>query len=101
MLISLKTCVLFVGIIPEIAEHAHYIMQILKIGSSQVLTFFDRGANVNLIDGELAISENLKRMSEKSSTLKVVGGGLVQTDYGISHLIWDPLSLMNFMNYNA
>ena len=57
-------------------------MQILKIGSSEVLTFFDRGANVNLIDGKLAISENLKRMSEKPSTLKVVGGGLVQTDYG-------------------
>ena len=71
-----------IAIIPEIAEHAHYLMQILKIGSSEVLTFFDRGANVNLIDGELAISENLKRMSGKPSTLKVVGGGLVQTDYG-------------------
>ena len=69
-------------IIPEITEHAHYLMQTLKIGSSEVLTFFDRGANVNLIDGELAVLERLKRTSEKSSTLKVVGGGLVQTDYG-------------------
>ena len=63
-----------VKIIPEVPEHAMYLMQILKIGNSEVLAFFDSGANVNLIDGDLATWENLQCISEKPTSLPVVGG---------------------------
>ena len=69
-------------IIPEITEHAMYLMQILKIGKSEVLTFFDSGANVNLIEGDLAIRENLQCISDKPSSLSVVGGNQIKTEYG-------------------
>ena len=51
-----------------------YLMQILKIGNSKVLAFFDSGANVNLIDRDLATCENLQCISEKTTSLSVVGG---------------------------
>ena len=59
-----------------------YLMQILKIGSSQVLTFFDSGANVNLIDGDIAVRENLPCVNDKPSSLSVVGGNQIRTEYG-------------------
>ena len=62
-------------IVPEILEHAHYLMQHLRVGNSTMLAFFDRGANINLIDGELAERENLRKTSCKPSELTVVGGG--------------------------
>ena len=58
-----------VKIIPEVSEHAMYLMQILKIRNSEVLAFFDSGANVNLIDGDLATHENLQCVSEKPTSL--------------------------------
>ena len=69
-------------IIPEVTEHAMYLMQILRIGSSEVLAFFDSGANVNLIDGDLATRENLLCTSEKPTSLSVVGGNQIKTEYG-------------------
>ena len=57
-------------------------MQILKIGNSEVLAFFDSGANVNLIDGDLATWENLQCISEKPTSLPVVGGNQIKTEYG-------------------
>ena len=56
-----------VKIIPEVPENAMYLMQILKIRNSEVLRFFD-----NLIDGDLGTRENLKCISEKSTSLPVV-----------------------------
>ena len=41
-------------IIPLIAEHSCYLMQTIKIGNSESLVFFDRGANIHIIDGSLA-----------------------------------------------
>ena len=41
-------------IIPEVSEHSCYLMQTIKIGNSDVLVFFDRGANIHIIDGSLA-----------------------------------------------
>jgi len=34
-----------------------YVMQWLKIGTSEVLCFFDSGANIHMISGELAEKE--------------------------------------------
>ena len=57
-----------------------YLMQTLKIGNSEVLAFFDSGANVNLIDGDLGSRENLLCFSEKPSALSVVGGSQIKTN---------------------
>ncbi len=37
-------------IIHEVPEHSCYLMQTIKIGSSEALVFFDRGANIHIID---------------------------------------------------
>ena len=66
----------------EIDQHAHYLMQILQIGGSQVLTFFDSGANSHLISGEIAETENLKKYSSRPTKITVVGGGSVCSEYG-------------------
>ena len=71
-----------VVIIPEITEHAAYLMQTIKIGNSEILVFFDRGANVNLISGELAETEGLTKSSLKPTRLTVVGGNSIRTQYG-------------------
>ena len=70
------------NIIPESKEHSIYILQILRVGSTDVLTFFDSGAKMNLIDGQVAVKENLQLISPKPTSLTVVGGGTVQTTYG-------------------
>ena len=71
-----------VKIIPEVSEHTMYLIQILKIGNIEVLTFFDSGANVNLIDGDLATRENLQYISKKPTALSVVGRNQIETEYG-------------------
>ena len=71
-----------VVVIPEIREHAAYLMQMLKIGESDVLVFFDRGANVNLIFGDLAENEGLTKTSFEPTQLTVVGGNSIRTQYG-------------------
>ncbi len=40
------------------------LMQTIKIGSSEALVFFDRGANIHIIDGLLAEKEGLQKASE-------------------------------------
>ena len=58
-----------------------YIMQILSIGGQDVLTFFDSGANQNLIDGE--IGEMLcKVISRRPNNIGTAGGGTVNSCYG-------------------
>ena len=71
-----------ISIQKESRDDAFFLMQWIKIGSSDCMVFFDRGSNVNLIDGQLAESEKLEVISQKSSTLKVVGGEDVSTEYG-------------------
>ena len=46
------------------------------------MAFFDSGGYVNLIDGELATHENLLCISEKPTSLSVVGGNQIKTEYG-------------------
>ena len=42
------------NIFSEISESSIYLMQNLRIGKSECLTFFDSGANAHLINGQLA-----------------------------------------------
>ena len=71
-----------VKIIPEIREHSCYLMQSIRIGEAVVLVFFDRGANIHIIDGELATQQNLQLVSNKPTALTVVGGKKIKMDYG-------------------
>ena len=41
----------------ECSESSIYLMQNLRVGDSNCLTFFDSGANTHLIDGQLARQE--------------------------------------------
>ena len=77
-------------IISESREAPFYIMQWIKIGSSPVLCFYDRGANLNLIDGELAEKEELQVVTSKPSTLTVPGGREVGTEYGTYRTVLGP-----------
>ena len=61
--------------ITDSEEEACLLMQWIRIGKSNCLVMFDRGANVNLIDGNLAERENLQVVSDQPSGVKVVGGG--------------------------
>ena len=88
-------------IVPEILEHAHYLMQHLRVGNSTMLAFFDRGANINLIDGELAERENLRKTSCKPSELTVVGGGAVVTEYGQYSFNLGPTEKNHFHEINC
>ena len=63
-------------------DDACFLMQWIKIGTSNCLVMFDRGANVNLIDGALAERENLKVITDQPSGIKIVGGGETPSGYG-------------------
>ena len=69
-------------IIPEVSEHSCYLMQTIRIGESDVLVFFDRGANVHIIDGLLAEKEGLQQVSNTPTSLTVVGGDRVSSNHG-------------------
>ena len=69
-------------IVPESKEHSFYLMQTLRIGSSECLTFFDPGANTHLIDGNIASKEGLQVISDKTSAIRVVGGSEIKTERG-------------------
>ena len=66
----------------ESAESSIYLMQNLRVGDSNCLTFFDSGANAHLIDGRMARQEDLQLVSSKSVALGIIGGGSIKTEYG-------------------
>ena len=74
----------------ESPEEAFYLMQTFDIRGQECLTFFDRGANQNLIDGDLAESANLKVLNPRSVPIGVVGGGRIWTEYGMYSLNVGP-----------
>jgi len=69
-------------IVLEIAEHSCYLMQTVRIGNSDALIFFDRGANIHIVDGTLAEREGLQRVSSNPTSLTVVGGNKVRSKHG-------------------
>ena len=66
----------------ESTESSIYLMQNLRVGNSDCLTFFDFGANAHLINVQLRRNEDLQLISSKSIALEVIGGGSVMTEYG-------------------
>ena len=58
------------------------LLQLVKIGNTQCLLMFDRGANVNLIDGEVAEREDLCVLSQEPTMINVAGGSNLSSEYG-------------------
>ena len=73
-----------------------YITQWIQIGSSKCLCFFDTGANIHMIDGKMAEKEGLKVISQAPTSLKVVGGSEMVTDYGKYKLNLGPIPDQKF-----
>ena len=44
--------------------------------------FFDRGANIHIIDGSLAAMEDLQKVSSSHTSLTMVGGKKIKSQYG-------------------
>ena len=64
-----------VCVVPEIDEHAFYLMQWLQIDTESYLVFCDQGANAHVGDGRMAMKQKFKVISTKPTSLAVVGGG--------------------------
>ena len=52
---------------PKSPDHSIYLMQRLRIGNSECLTFFDSGAYAHLIDGKFKNGESPKDLGESVS----------------------------------
>jgi hypothetical protein len=63
-------------------EEPFFIMQQLRIGGEDVLTFYDTGANVHLVEGALAERVGFTVLDDKCVSIGVIGGGQVWTEYG-------------------
>ena len=64
------------------SESSIYLMQNLRVGDSNCLTFCDYGANAHLKDGQLARQEEFQLISSNSVALGVIEGGSIRTEYG-------------------
>ena len=70
-----------ITVIPEITEHSFYLMQWLRIGGTNPLIFFDRGANAYLVQGKMAVAAGFEITSSNPTSLTVVGEGNLKTEY--------------------
>ena len=77
-------------IVKESEEEAFYVMQILSIRGQDALTFYDRGANYHLIDGQMAEDVGLKVLKREGVNIGVVGGGSIWSQYGTYGLMLGP-----------
>ncbi len=70
---------------------ACYIMQQLNIAGERSLTFYDSGANNNLVEYELAQDANFQLLSSNLVLFKRAGGGFARTDRGQFSAILGPV----------
>ena len=57
-------------------------MQWLRTGGTNHFIFFDRGANAHLVQGKMAVATGFEMPSSRPTSLTVVGGGSLKTEYG-------------------
>ena len=74
----------------EILQDSFYIMQTIRLGQSNCLLFYDKGANLNLIDGALAEKEGLQVISAQPTSIRVAGSTSVLTEYGRYRFLIGP-----------
>ena len=65
----------------ESTESSIYLMQNLRIGDSNCLTFLDSVVLAHLIEGPLVRNEKLQLISSKTTALGVIGGSSIMTEY--------------------
>lgn len=70
-------------VIKEVPESSIFVMQSLNIRGKEFLTFYDRGASQHLINGRMAEEVGIKVLTDRPSSLSVVGGGSISTEYGL------------------
>ena len=70
-------------VVPEPVHHPTNILQWIRIGSSDVLVFFNRGGSLNLIQGDIAEREGLSLVSNSPGKLRVGRGMEIHMVYGI------------------
>ena len=56
-------------------------MQRLRIGGTNHLIFFKRGANAHLVQGKMGVAAGFEITSSRPTSLTVVGGGNLKTEY--------------------
>ena len=71
-------------------EQPFFVMQRLNIGGVEVLTFYDSGANIHLVEGSIAEEIGFTVLDDKCVSIGVVGGGQVWTEYGQYACILGP-----------
>ena len=77
-------------IIEDSDYDSFYVMQLLNLYGTDVLTFFDRGANQHLINGHIAEELGLKVESSRPAAIGVVGGSQFWTKYGTYSVALGP-----------
>jgi Pao retrotransposon peptidase/Integrase zinc binding domain len=63
-------------------ESVGYVMQLLYFGDQKVLTFYDSGANQNIVQAKLARDAGFLQLSSKPVAIGVAGGGEIITNHG-------------------
>ena len=67
--LGIKVDTATITVIPEVPEHSFYLMQWLRIGGTNQLIFFDRGANAHLVQGKMAVAAGFEITSTSSHVL--------------------------------
>jgi hypothetical protein len=67
-----------------------YVMQTLNISGIDVLTFYDSGANNNLVNNRVALEAGFRLLSRNVIRFGVAGGGTVDSDCGQYAAILGP-----------
>jgi hypothetical protein len=71
-------------------ESVGYVMQLLAFNNQRVLTFYDSGANQNIVQAKLARDAGFLQLSSKPVTIGVAGGGEIVTKHGQYMAILGP-----------
>jgi hypothetical protein len=71
-------------------ESVCYVMQLLYFGDQRVLTFYDSGANQNLVQAKLARDAGFFQFSSNPVAIGVAGGGKIITEHGQFRAIIGP-----------
>ena len=71
------------GVIKEPSTDSVYIYQLLKIGQSEALCFYDNGASTNLVRGEFAEQNGFKVIDQENQRISGVANMGMWCGYGI------------------
>ena len=83
------------------ANDSFFVTQVLNLNGRDVLTFYDSGANHNLVSGELAEEIDLKILTDVPSQIGVAGGEIIWTKYGSYRFNVGPTEEGDYIQINA